>query len=157
LVIAAREVSKAFKSAIATCYIVTKRHARDEKFGAWNVEYKPAKPKAIDESNSIMEQVEGFFRDTEPEFIQALNRLKNGEGFGKVCDLWLQALRDVALTRFDKVALAPMDQRNVLTIEKIVSARRLLTQTFKGEGMFGPPLFRALGKDPDQKKEKQHE
>lgn len=157
LVISAREASKAFQMAIATCHIVMKRHAENGKYGVGKAEYKPAKQKDIDESNAIKEQVEGFFLDTEPKFLQALNRLKQGEAFELVSESWIQVLREAALMRFDKIALPLIDQRNAMAIEKIVSARWLLTQTFMGWGKFGTALFRALGKEPIRKKEKQHE
>lgn len=86
---------------------------------------------------------EVFYRETEPAFLNLLQRMLDDES-AEVGPDWMNALRAQALAQFDRHALPGMDQRTAQDIQAIVGARKSLGLTLSGYGKIGAELFNAL-------------
>ncbi len=72
---------------------------------------------------------EALFTDTEPAFVRAVRAVVKGDG-ETVEEAWLAALREVALSTFDRHAVSALPDRDVARVEQAVAARRALLGTF---------------------------
>lgn len=86
---------------------------------------------------------EVFFRETEPAFLNLIQKLIDDAGAEMGPD-WIKVLRAQALKQFDGYALPGMDQRSVQDIEAIVGARKSLGLTLSGYGKVGTDIFKVL-------------
>lgn len=87
---------------------------------------------------------EAFFAATEGAFRERFDALQADAPPAEVAGRWLTDLREAALDAFDAVALPGLDQRGAGDIERIVTARRTLFGTLRGDGKYGGQLFGAL-------------
>ena len=72
---------------------------------------------------------EALFTDTEPAFVRAVRAVVEGDG-ETVEEIWLAALRKAALSAFDRHAISALPDRDVASVEQVVTTRRTLLGTF---------------------------
>ena len=89
-------------------------------------------------------QRDQFFLATHFSFLRLVDDLYGGVDPSIIQDKWAKLIRSECLERFDKASLPSLSARNVLDIEKVVSARRNLRLTLMGYGKRGTEIFRAL-------------
>lgn len=95
---------------------------------------------------------ESFFIDAQQAFDESLKALtENATPHQVIVEKWVNEMKNIALTLFDRVAIQDLSIRSLGKIEHILKARESLYENFAGRRKPGSERYGELGLSPHQK------